>query len=808
MSEELELNEGGKIYEKSLEVIMHEGFMPYAEHVIMERALPRVEDGLKPVQRRILYSMNELGITPDKPYKKCARIVGECLGKYHPHGDTSVYDALVHMAQDFRINEVLIEGQGNFGSADGDGAAAMRYTEARLSPLAMEMLRDLDKDTVTWTSNFDDTLKEPEILPGRFPNLLVNGATGIAVGLNTEIPTHNLAEVIDGTVCMINNMIAHKKTTLEELMKYIKGPDFLTGGEVVCNDLASIYRTGMGSIAIRATFHVEKDGDKRNIVFTEFPRMNKQKGLTKLSEYVADKKPGYDCIADVVDESDREGVRAVIKLKRDANVKDVVAMLYKDKALNMRMVYSVKMVAIADGKPKLMGLVEILTYYINYQRLVIKRRSQFDLAQAKEREEILCGLLIAINNIDEVVRIIKKSGSTQEAKATLRVRFDLTEKQAIAILDMRLRKLCALEVKDLQAELAELRKLIAELTAIVASEKRQLEVVSDELLAIKRKYKSPRHTRLVATPDIVVHESVDPEKVVVNGEVILHQNGNLKFVPSRSYATCSKELTEPWGVVRQRISTSNDKLLFVFGEKGSFGRMTVRDLKERKLKEKGFALRQLFPKAAEDEKIVSMVVVDEKDVPNTKIVAATSDGMVRVTELGEYMLRDDWGAAIKLRDDNVRVVLTTVYNEKSTIALATDKGKVARVALSEFLPKGRLTMGAGAVKLNDDDVVIAADVIADSDLLLCVSKKGNAKIIFAGEITVMDKMRKGTEVMADLMYVGKIEKGESIAAMVDGEVTVIAMDNVLITDVFDRGDRLVNKLGAHVTEVCVHKVLS
>ncbi|MBO4534301.1 MAG: DNA gyrase subunit A, partial [Clostridia bacterium] len=398
MSEQLEMSEVTRIFEKPIEEVMHESMMPFAEYVILDRALPRVEDGLKPVQRRILYSMNELGLTPDKPYKKCARIVGECLGKYHPHGDTSVYDALVRMAQDFNMSSILVEGQGNFGSVDGDGAAAMRYTEARLSALSLELLRDIDKETVDFTSNFDDTLKEPTMLPGRFPNLLVNGANGIAVGLATNIPTHNLSEVIDGTIAYINNAKDRKKTTLQELMKYIKAPDFPTGGEIVCDDMEEIYRTGKGKLVIRAIFHVEKEGDKRNIVFTEFPyQVNKQAVLRKISEYKEAKKAGYDMIQDIIDESDREGTRAVIKLKRDANVKEIISMLFNQTDLSKS--FGVNMVAIAGGKPKLLGLEEIIQYYVEYQRNVIKKRSTFELNQAKESEEIHEGLKIAIDNI-------------------------------------------------------------------------------------------------------------------------------------------------------------------------------------------------------------------------------------------------------------------------------------------------------------------------------------------------------------------------------------------------------------------------
>ena len=806
MDEQMEMSEVSRIYDKPLEEVMHESMMPFAEYVILDRALPRVEDGLKPVQRRILYSMSELGITPDKPFKKCARIVGECLGKYHPHGDSSVYDALVRLAQDFNMSGVLVEGQGNFGSMDGDGAAAMRYTEARLSPLALELLRDLDKDTVTFSSNFDDSLKEPDMLPGRFPNLLVNGANGIAVGLATNIPTHNLAEVIDGTVAYIQNMVAGKKSTLADIMKFIKAPDFPTGGEIVCENMEEIYRTGRGKLLIRATFHIEKDGDKQSIVFTEFPyQVNKPAVLRKIADNRESKKAGYDMIADIVDESDREGTRAVIKLKRDANPKDIVAMLYKQTDLCKS--FGVNMVAIAGGKPKQMGLMEIVRYYVDYQKRVIKKRCAFDLAKAKDEEEIYSGLLVAIQNIDEVVRIIKKASSSTEAKTTLRVRFSLSEKQATAILDMRLRRLCALEVKEIQDRLAALKKLIAELTAIIASDKRQLEVVADELLGIKRKYKTPRRTRIAESAEIILKESVDPDKIVVNGHVVLHENGTVKFVTARSYSTCSKEVADRESVVRQIVPCTNDMLLFAFTDKGNFGRLTVRDLKERRLKEKGFALQKFFAKADKEEKIISVLVVKEEDVDKTNIIAYVDDGMVRVTALSEYMSRDDYGPAIKLKADTQRVVATEIYDSAKAVVLATAKGNVIRTEAAGFLVKGRLTMGAGTIKLDDDDKVIYGGLLDEPATAVCVGADGKAKVIFVREVPVTDKMRKGTSVMSSLQFFAAIDKDDSVCAYLgDVDFVLVRMRSIMLADIYDRGYNLVNRLGARVVGCALHKI--
>ena len=460
------------VYDVVFEEVMHGSMLPYSENVILDRALPRVEDGLKPVQRRILYAMHEMGLTPDKPYKKSARIVGDCLGKYHPHGDSSVYGAMVRMAQPFSMRMKLVDGHGNFGSADGDPPAAMRYTEARMSPLALELLRDLDKDTVTWSPNFDDSLEEPNMLPGRFPNLLVNGASGIAVGLATNIPPHNMDEAIDAVVAVIDK----PDITTAELMKIIPGPDFPTGGFIIPVDsLESIYETGKGRIKLRARLHVEDDGGKKNIVITEMPyQVSKTDVLKKIADLREENKELLGGISEIVDESDKTGMRAVIKLKRDTDASKIVAFLFKKTALELG--YSINMVAIAGGKPEQMGLKDILEYYIAYQREVIVRRTRFDLDAARQRAEIVRGLLIAIRNIDEVIRIIRASESTPKAKLALRERFDLSDDQAQAIVDMRLKALTHLEIGKLEEELADLEKKIALYTAILGSKRRQYSV--------------------------------------------------------------------------------------------------------------------------------------------------------------------------------------------------------------------------------------------------------------------------------------------------------------------------------------------
>ena len=478
----------GQLFVTPLEDVLPQSMLPYAEFVIMDRALPRVEDGLKPVQRRILYTMFEMGLMPDKPHKKSARIVGDCMGKYHPHGDSSVYDAMVRMAQDFNMGRTLVNGHGNFGSVDGDPAAAMRYTEARLEPLALELLRDLDKNTVSFSLNFDDSLKEPDMLPGRFPNLLVNGASGIAVGLATNIPPHNLAEAINGVIAYIN----HPNIKVEDLMKYIPAPDFPTGGFIVPNELVEAYTTGKGKIAIRARIRVEEgDGDKKLIVITELPyQVNKANLLRKIAELREERKEDLAGVTRVSDESDRVGMRAVVEVRGDTDIPKLLKVLYK--YTDLEVTFGINMVAIAGGKPMLMGLRDIIKYYAEYQREVVLRRTKFDLAQAKERCHILEGLIIAVRNIDEVIRIIKTADSTPDAREKLRKRFDLSERQAQAILDLRLARLTKLEVFKLEEELKMLKELIEKLTAIVGSKQLQFDVVKQELTEIKKKYGTPR----------------------------------------------------------------------------------------------------------------------------------------------------------------------------------------------------------------------------------------------------------------------------------------------------------------------------
>ena len=438
-----------KMLECTVEEVLHNSMIPFSEHVIMDRAIPRIEDGLKPVQRRILYTMSQLGITPDKPFVKSARVVGDCLGKYHPHGDSSVYDAMVRLAQPFNVRMPLVSGQGNYGSVDGDGAAAMRYTEAKLAPLAMELLRDLDKDTVKMVLNFDDTLEEPDLLPGRFPNLLVNGSSGIAVGMSTNIPTHNLGEVIDGVCAYIDN----SKITLDEMMKYIPAPDFPTGALIIKGEgIRDAYETGKGKVVMRAKASIEKDGDKECIVITEIPfQVNKAELLKRINGLRETKKDLYGGIQDINDESNRDGIRCVIKIRKEANAKRILAGLFKSTQLESA--FNVNMMAIADGKPEQLSLIGYISRYVEFQREVIFKRSEYDLTAASNRAHILEGLLIAVNNIRRVVDIVLSSSTYEESKETLRKEFNLTDKQAVAVLDVPLKRLNRLDVHKMEEEL-------------------------------------------------------------------------------------------------------------------------------------------------------------------------------------------------------------------------------------------------------------------------------------------------------------------------------------------------------------------
>lgn len=738
---------GKNVIDKTIDVVMHESMLPYSEHVILDRALPRVEDGLKPVQRRILYTMHEQNLTPDKPHKKSAKVVGDCLGKYHPHGDSSVYEAMVRLAQDFNLRAPLLDGHGNFGSVDGDSAAAMRYTEIRMAPLALEMLRDLEKDTVPWQWNYDDSLQEPVLLPSRFPNLLVNGASGIAVGLATNIPPHNLAETISGAIAYIDNPYI----TIEEMMKIIKAPDFPTGGYVIGGEeLKQAYTTGKGKIYIRSKVHIENDtGDKKNIVVTEIPyQVNKAKLEQKILELKETKKDILSGINDIVDESDKTGDRIVIKLKKDADYKKILNYLFKYS--DMQISYGINMVAIADGRPQQMGLLDILAYYVNFQREVIYKRTKFDLDSAKERQHILQGLIVAVRNIDEVVKIIKTSENVSTAKTRLKERFSLTEKQAQAILDMRLARLTSLEVFKLEQELLELDKKIAELSKIIASKRLQFEIVKNEMGEIRKRFKEGRKSDILDSVDdyeVTTASSATAKGPVENVVVCSTQSGTIKCMTARHYSQVSKLWNDRSGlheVIIASIDTSSDKTILAFSDKGNAYKLDVSMLGDNKFKDKGTPLNKIMPSAGADEKIVYFMEL-EPNLISKDLLFFTEGGMIKKTSTSEYQLLKVAYQAIKLKDGD-KVIKIEEDKPDTTILFITKQGMGLNASKSDIPVQGRISAGVKGIALADDDCVVFVSQISKDDNIILVSDKAYAKKLNVNEIDVLARYRKGVKV--------------------------------------------------------------
>lgn len=733
----------------SLETVLHNCMLPYAEYVILDRALPRVEDGLKPVQRRILYSMYDQGMLPDKDYKKSARVVGDCLAKYHPHGDTSVYDAMVRLAQPFNMRETLVSGHGNFGSVDGDSAAAMRYTEVKLQPLALELLRDIDKDTVNWDLNFDDSLKEPATLPGRFPNLLVNGASGIAVGLATNIPPHNLSEVIDGACAVIDN----PKITVDELMQIIKGPDFPTGGTVVAGDeLKKAYETGKGKIKIYSKMTVERlEHEKRGseadraIVITELPyQTNKAALLKKIYEMAEANKDGLGGITEVCDESDRKGMRAVIKLRKGADAEKIIASLNKNSGLMAT--FGINMVAIADGKPQQMGLKQVLSYYVEYQRQVILRRTTFELEKAKERAHILEGLIIAVTNIDEVIRIIKNSADTATARQNLCEAFSLTEKQAQAILDLRLARLTKLEVVSLQNELKELKERIIYLQRVVDSKRMQFTIVKNEMREIKKKYGNERRTIILNTEENIVIEKVEDDRPIETFVVGISSEGLVRKIKQDEY---KKILTVKKPERRDIFLTScvvnTRQTLFAFTNFGNCFKADLELIPEAKGKQlDGVRFDQIYKKAG-SEKPVALFAVDEETQGN--IVFFTKDGTVKMSPWADYFAPKSPFAALKLKDGD-EVVSVENYRDKAQMFFATKNG-ICLYADGTIPEQGRVAGGVKGIDLSDGDEVICGTLVDDdfNGEIFVVTSFGTFKRVILGTINKLSRARKGVKLV-------------------------------------------------------------
>lgn len=745
---------------KSLSQTIHDSMIPYSEFVIMDRALPRVEDGLKPVQRRVLYSMLEVGVLPDRPYKKCATIVGDCMGKYHPHGDSSIYETLVRLAQPFNMGEPLVDGHGNFGSVDGDGAAAMRYTEARLSPIALELLRDLEKNTVPWGLNFDDRLKEPLMLPGRFPNLLVNGCQGIAVGLATNIPTHNFAEACNAVIAYIDN----NKITLDELMKIMPAPDFPSGGYILDNsEIRQMYETGKGKIYIRSKINIENgDNGRKNIVISEIPyQVNKASMLQKIAKY-RDANPngpmGY--IQEIVDESDRSGTRAVIKLKKDAKINAILNLLYK--YCDVQTTFGANIVAIADGKPKQMGLIQILDYYVKYQQRVIFNRTNYDLEEALKKEHILEGLLIAIRNIDEVVRIIKNSKSVTDAKITLIKTFELSEVQAQAILDMRLARLTNLEVNKLITDLNRLRDLIKRYTAIVKSPILQMKVVKSELNEISKQYAKPRKTKFLSVDEhfedssIVLDDEEESEDIQTYHFIATPENA-LKLVNLKSYNLVTKDLSSNPSlseIPTISFKIDDNKDLFVFTNLGNCIKLPVKAINECKFRDKGTLLFSLVKNIDKDENIVAVLELD-KALKDHNLIFATKNGMIKVSKVSDYFASKQVIGAIKLgRGDEVRMV--DIYNPDKNLCMFTQNGNGVKVKIDDISTTGRISSGIKGIALDKADFVVNAMQVDPSDAVSLFVSDGSAKIIKEAEIAESVRNRKGLSYVSSKSKNGKI----------------------------------------------------
>ncbi len=730
-----------RIIDINMEDVMHNSMMPYAEHVILERALPRVEDGLKPVQRRILYTMMELGTTPDKPHRKCARIVGDCLGKYHPHGDSSVYGALVHMAQDFSMRAPMVDGHGNFGSIDGDGAAAMRYTEARMTPLAMEMLRDIEKDTVPFRLNFDDTLKEPDMLPARFPNLLVNGANGIAVGLATNIPTHNLAESVRAVLAQLDN----PDISLEELMQILPGPDFPTGGVLLNNEeIRRGYETGRGKLTLRARVHVE-DGTngKKMLVITEVPyQVNKAAMLEKIHRLCEEKKAALGGVCDIRDESDRTGMRAVIELKRDTDPSKVLAYLYKYS--DLQITFGVNMVAIADGKPVLLTLRQLIASYIDYQKKVVTRRTEYELKLAKARAHILEGLMIALDNLDEVIALIRASKSPKEAKAGLMDRFSLSDVQAQAILDLRLQKLTGLEMEALRKEYADILKTISRLEGILKSEKKLREVIRREMEALAEQYGDERRTTLESPENIPV-ELPDNTPVPENAVVVFTENSYLKrILPAQLKRTPLPTPEEnPGDSARFLMETTTAETLYIFTSLGNCYPVNVGKLAECKPRDRGQLLAGVLAGLEDGEQALYMLTADSeklKSMPDFLFV--TRHGMIKRTAAADYDIRSRKYPALSLKKDDSLLDVRPADPEKDVLLISRG-GMSIRFPLSGVPVQGRIAAGVRAMALESGDEVCCFRQLAEGDEVILFSERGWAKRIPQLDFESQNRSGKG-----------------------------------------------------------------
>ena len=790
-----------KVQEVDLKERMEKFYIDYAMSVIASRALPDVRDGLKPVQRRILYSMIELNNGPDKPHRKCARIVGDTMGKYHPHGDRSIYGALVNMAQDWSTRYPLVDGHGNFGSVDGDGAAAMRYTEARLSKISMELTADINKDTVDFTPNFDETEKEPTVLPSRFPNLLVNGTSGIAVGMATNIPPHNLREVIDAVVRIIDDQIEDKgTTTIEEILQIIKGPDFPTGATILgTRGIEEAYRTGRGKIRVRAVTDIETmPNGKSRIIVTELPYMvNKARLIEKIAELVRDKK--IDGITELSDQSSREGMRVCIELRRDANANVILNQLYKHTQLQDT--FGVIMLALVNNEPKVMNLLDMLNYYLQHQEEVVTRRTKYELNKAEERAHILKGLLIALDHIDEVIQIIRSSANVQAAKEELMKRFDLSDAQSQAIVDMRLRALTGLEREKLENEYNELMKRIGELKAILADRKVLLGVIKEEILVIKEKYGDDRRTKIGYDAfDISMEDLIPRENVVIT----MTKLGYIKRMSEDTFKSQHRGGKGIKGMqtidsdyVEELFMTNTHHYIMFFTSTGRVYRIKGYEIPEAGRTARGTAIINLLQLQPE-EKITAVIPIDEyRD--GEYLFMATRKGLVKKTPLKEYAnVRKTGLAAITLRDDD-ELIEVKYTDDKKDIILATRYGQCIRFHETDVRPTGRTSMGVRGMNLTDHDEVIGMQLDSQGSHLLIVSEKGMGKRTAMEEFSPQNRGGKGvkcykiTEKTGNVVGIKAVDEEDEIMIInTEGIVIRMKCSSISILGRITSGVKLIN----------------
>ena len=789
------------IKDVDLKQTMETSYIDYAMSVIASRALPDVRDGMKPVQRRILYAMIELNNGPDKPHRKCARIVGDTMGKYHPHGDSSIYGALVNLAQEWSTRYPLVDGHGNFGSVDGDGAAAMRYTEARLSKISMEMLSDINKDTVDFMPNFDETEKEPVVLPSRFPNLLVNGTSGIAVGMATNIPPHNLTESINGVVKIIDNQIEEDRdTTLEEIMEIIKGPDFPTGATILGRrGIEEAYRTGHGKIRVRAVTDIEPmNNGKNRIVVTELPYMvNKARLIEKIAELHKDKR--IDGITEIRDESSREGMRVVIELRKDVNANVILNQLYKH--TQMQDTFGVNMLALVNNEPVVMNLLQMLEYYLKHQEEVVTRRTRYDLNKAEERAHILKGLLIALDNIDEVIQIIRGSQSTAIAKERLIQRFELDDVQAQAIVDMRLRALTGLEREKLENEYDELMKKIADYKAILADRKLLLGVIKKEIIAIRDKYGDERRTQIGFDEfDISMEDLIPVEDTVIamthKGYIKRMSSDNFRAQHRGGKGIKGMQTIEDDYIENLFIATTHHYLMF-FTNKGRVYRMKAYEIPESGRTSRGTAivnLLQLMP----EEKISAVISLKEYN-DEEYLFMATKSGIVKKTHISEYEnIRKTGLQAINLREDDELIEVKVTNNEKDII-LVTKHGMCIRFKETDVRPTGRTSIGVRGMNLGFEDEVVGMQMDTQGPNILLVSEFGMGKRTAVEDFSVQHRGGKGvkcykiTEKTGDVVGAKAVEDGTEVMLITnEGIIIRINVDDISILGRVTSGVKLMN----------------